>query len=83
MVDHAGEGNAGVVWRLSEAERLVARRAALGLSQTRLARLLGVDRVTLYRWETGRSNPPSWLLVRAALDALEAAAAKQEGGGQG
>jgi DNA-binding transcriptional regulator YiaG len=34
----------------------VIRRAA-GVSQDRMARELGVDRITLYRWENGLARP--------------------------
>lgn len=39
------------------AERLTARRRALRLSQGQLARMLGVDRCTVNRWETGKTSP--------------------------
>jgi transcriptional regulator with XRE-family HTH domain len=42
-------------------------REARGLSQRRLARLLGVDQVTIYRWEAGNRKPPI-LLERALRD---------------
>ena len=42
-------------------------REARGLSQRRLAALLGVDTVTVYRWEAGDRKPPL-LLVRALRD---------------
>jgi transcriptional regulator with XRE-family HTH domain len=42
-------------------------RTARGLSQKRLAALLGVDVVTIYRWEAGDRNPPV-LLERALRD---------------
>ena len=36
---------------------LIRRRKALGLSPTSLARLLGVNRTTVHRWEAGESDP--------------------------
>lgn len=33
------------------------RRRSLGYSQEQLAELLGVDRTTIGRWESGRSTP--------------------------
>lgn len=36
---------------------LAARRAALGLTQTELARVLGVKQEAVSRWETGRRAP--------------------------
>lgn len=46
-------------------ERLLAYRRGRGLSQTALARLLGVDPGTLSRWERGR-RVPSGRLARLA-----------------
>lgn len=43
--------------KTSIAERLAERRRALELSQRALAELLGVDRTTVWRWETGRDQP--------------------------
>ena len=39
-------------------ERLSAYRRSLGISQERLAILIGVDRCTIARWETGATTPP-------------------------
>lgn len=36
---------------------LTRRREALGLTKTRLAQLVGVNRSTVHRWETGESDP--------------------------
>ncbi len=43
----------------STGERLFAYRRERGLSQTALARLLGVDPGTLSRWERGRLRMPT------------------------
>lgn len=45
------------------------RRQALGLSRMKLAGVLGVDTVTVWRYETGRQPTPPWYLL--ALEALE------------
>ena len=36
---------------------LTRRREALGLSKTRLAKIVGVNRTTVHRWESGDSDP--------------------------
>ncbi len=45
---------------------LVRRRAELGLSQTELARRLGVSQPTVARWESGEHVPEIGTLVRLA-----------------
>jgi transcriptional regulator with XRE-family HTH domain len=52
------------------ADELRRWREGRGISQSDLARRLGVDRVTVARWETGARQPPPFL--RLALDALSA-----------
>jgi tetratricopeptide (TPR) repeat protein/transcriptional regulator with XRE-family HTH domain len=47
-------------------ERLAQRRKALGLTQEQLAELLGVDRITVYRWEHGDSEPLPWMRPKLA-----------------
>jgi len=48
---------------------LKAARKKLGFSQSQLAEALGVDRVSVARWETGtRRIPP---MLRLALKALQ------------
>lgn len=50
-------------------DRLARRRRAAGLSQEKLAQLLGVDRSTVVRWEAAETAPQPWLRPRLA-DAL-------------
>ncbi|MHB8576271.1 MAG: tetratricopeptide repeat protein [Dehalococcoidia bacterium] len=50
-------------------ERLKQFRARLGLSQVKLAALLGVSSLSIIRWEHGRTRPPSQLVAR--LERLE------------
>jgi transcriptional regulator with XRE-family HTH domain len=45
-------------------EWLVMARLANGLSRERLAKRLGVDESTVFRWESGRGRPASRLLAR-------------------
>ncbi|GAB3954652.1 helix-turn-helix transcriptional regulator [Micromonospora vulcania] len=49
--------------------RLCQRRKALGLSQERLAEILGVERSTVVRWEGAETDPQPWHRSRIA-DAL-------------
>ncbi|MFD0639637.1 helix-turn-helix transcriptional regulator [Catenulispora yoronensis] len=59
-------------------EELKRRREAVGLTQEKLAAVLGVDRSTVARWEWGRSTPQPWIRRRLAsallvtIDDLEA-----------
>jgi transcriptional regulator with XRE-family HTH domain len=46
--------------------RLAERRRAVGLSQERLADLLGVDRSTVVRWERAETDPQPWQRPRLA-----------------
>lgn len=46
--------------------RISQKRAALGLTQGTLARQVGVDRVTVWRWETGQMVPHPLMQRRLA-----------------
>jgi len=52
---------------------ITRRRTALGLTQAALADAVGVNRVTLTRWETGKTSPSGLALraLAAAFDELE------------
>jgi len=52
------------------AMRLCERRRALGLSQAQVGERLGVTKVTLRHWESGRSYPVSFAAYRAWVRAL-------------
>ncbi|HEV8635169.1 MAG TPA: helix-turn-helix domain-containing protein [Chloroflexota bacterium] len=51
-------------------DELKRRRAALGLSQTALAALLGVPRNTVWRWEAGELTVEKPVMLALALDQL-------------
>ncbi|GAA1814967.1 helix-turn-helix transcriptional regulator [Planosporangium flavigriseum] len=46
--------------------RLAQRRKAVGLSQERLAEVVGVDRSTVVRWERAETDPQPWHRPRLA-----------------
>ena len=50
---------------------LAARRAALGMTQTDLARVLGVQQEAISRWETGLRSPRDPGDVQEAIERLE------------
>ncbi|WP_217923754.1 helix-turn-helix transcriptional regulator [Miltoncostaea oceani] len=43
---------------MTTAERIRQARETRGISQAKLASLINVSPATVYRWETGRSEPP-------------------------
>jgi transcriptional regulator with XRE-family HTH domain len=51
------DGEAELRLRLEMGRRIVRRRSELGLSQVELARLLGVERSRLGKWERGLHSP--------------------------
>lgn len=58
---------------------LRAARARLGLSREALGVALGVAGTTIYRWETGKAQPPGWPLVARAMRELEREMSEQRG----
>src|SRR3712207_2693338 len=46
--------------------RIMMRRRKLGLSQTRLAELVGASRTAVHRWEAGERSMPAWQLREIA-----------------
>jgi DNA-binding XRE family transcriptional regulator len=75
----------GLIEEVTEARRLpppIVRRAirvAAGVSQTRLAGELEVHRITVVRWETGKSEPAGALRLKYArlLDELREITSQQ------
>jgi DNA-binding XRE family transcriptional regulator len=49
----------GALEPMTLGERIRQRRLELGLSQEGAGQVLGVGRVTLYRWERDESHPPA------------------------
>nr|HDO80594.1 XRE family transcriptional regulator [Candidatus Bathyarchaeota archaeon] len=47
---------------MSPGEELRLLRRTLGLSQEKLAKKLGIDPSTLWRWENGKRRPPKGML---------------------
>jgi DNA-binding XRE family transcriptional regulator/tetratricopeptide (TPR) repeat protein len=50
----------------SKRRRLVQRRKALGFTQESFAHALGVERTTVNRWESGRTEPRPWARSKIA-----------------
>lgn len=47
-------------------QRLASARKAAGLSQERLAEVIGVERTTVMRWERGKTTPQPWARPKLA-----------------
>lgn len=52
-------------------EEIRKRRFALDLTQAELAEFLGINRITVVRWETGEITPESPKMLDLAFEALE------------
>jgi DNA-binding transcriptional regulator YiaG len=52
-----------------EAHEITRRRTALGLTQAELADAIGSHRITVHRWEAGKSMP-NGVALRALASAL-------------
>jgi DNA-binding transcriptional regulator YiaG len=50
--------------RAFSADRLKAKRQALGMSQAQMAQLLGISSLSLWKWESGQVNPRASMLER-------------------
>lgn len=50
--------------RSFNADRLKAKRQALGMSQAQMARLLGISSLSLWKWESGQVTPRASMLER-------------------
>jgi DNA-binding transcriptional regulator YiaG len=50
--------------RSFNADRLKAKRLALGMSQAQMARLLGISSLSLWKWESGQVTPRASMLER-------------------
>lgn len=50
--------------RTFSAERLKAKRLALGLSQAQMAQLLGISALSQWKWESGQVSPREGKLAR-------------------
>jgi putative transcriptional regulator len=63
-----GQLKPGRVFHVQAGSNIVSVRAALGLSQSKFASLLGISRDTLQNWEQGRREPtgPAKVLLRIA-----------------
>ena len=63
-----------------EADDIIRRRTALGLTQQQLADAVGVHRVTVARWETGTAVPLGLApaLLEETLGRLERDQARRE-----
>lgn len=61
------------------ADKLAAHRAALGLTQAQMARLLSASPLSVYKWESGQVQPRAaqWASIQSVLGLRKRAAAKQ------
>ncbi|MBX3608976.1 MAG: helix-turn-helix domain-containing protein [Hydrogenophaga sp.] len=50
--------------RSFSADRLKAKRQALGMSQAQMAQLLGISSLSLWKWESGQVSPRASMLER-------------------
>ncbi|WP_204673245.1 helix-turn-helix transcriptional regulator [Enorma phocaeensis] len=64
--EEAAMGAEGAQTSLAIGERIKQSRAAAGLSQEALARLVGVSRQTVSNWERSRTTPDAYALKRIA-----------------
>lgn len=55
-------------------------RQAFGLTANQLAAQLGIDRQTIYNWESGATTPPPYLAL--ALEKIKADITQQAGSPQ-
>lgn len=49
-----------------DAQVLIEKRAALGITQKQMAQLLGASSISIYKWETGHVHPRAAQLERIA-----------------
>ena len=49
-----------------DAQVLIDKRAALGITQKQMAQLLGASSISVYKWETGHVHPRAAQLERIA-----------------
>jgi transcriptional regulator with XRE-family HTH domain len=49
-----------------DAQVLIEKRAALGITQKEMAQLLGASSISVYKWETGHVHPRAAQLERIA-----------------
>ena len=61
------------------AEKLAAHRAALGLTQAQMARLLSASPLSVYKWESGQVQPRAaqWASIQSVLGLRKRAAARR------
>lgn len=52
-------------------EEIKEKRIALNLTQSELAEIFGINRLTVARWEQGKIVPPAKGMLRLAFQSLE------------